>query len=478
MASDPTSRLFLARSFLARSFPARSFPAPGGRRGFILVAIVLAVLVELAYAGFGEKILAHQVPPASLTTATGYYVGYCGDHKCRAPETALSCAVDCRPRCGDGICSPQEDCPRDCTISETCGDLVCDPWEDEAVCPADCAAGCGDGECKDGEKCGSCPTDCCGGPSEPECGDGLCSAPTETMDNCEADCGKPASDPIPPPPPPPVCGDGACELGEGPCSCASDCGPPAPGTNCLCGNGVCNQSAGETCSTCAGDCGSCMPPSTGVCGNAVCEEAKHETCLNCSLDCGTCPAFEDPEGPEPPSNPAEQWDGLDPSYQEHFRMNVSADSFTTPVTGSSTLVVETPLITPEGKRNVVLRDTANGQTTTMNTVASSWNFWGGGVRSPNGKTLVCWNRFTGADSGATHGNMPDPRTGVTLVCRVHDGVAWGPEMTAGGPLPAAWIAELKADAQGRPVVVYQRDSFGTLFNSGKPGDGLYEVTFQ
>ncbi len=454
-----------------------SSAARGGRRGLILTAIALAVVVEALYAGFGEQILAHPVPP-SLTTATGYYVGYCGDAKCRPPETTLSCAEDCQPRCGDRICSPGEDCPRDCTFSETCGDLICDPWEDDAVCPADCAPGCGDGECKDGEQCDTCPVDCCGGPAEPECGDGLCSAPTETMETCEADCGRPATEPIPPPPPPPVCGDGACDLGEGPCSCASDCGPPAQGANCLCGNGVCNRSAGESCSNCAADCGSCMPPSTGVCGNAICEEAKNETCLGCSLDCGTCAAFEDPEGSQPPSDPAEQWDGLDPNYQEHFRMNLSADGFRTPVTGSSTLVVETPLVSPEGKRDVVLRDTASGQVTTVNTLASSWNFWGGGARSTSGRTLVCWNRFTGADSDATHGSMPDPRNGVALICRLHDGVAWGAEMTAGGPLPAAWIAETKVDAQGRPVVVYQRDSFGTLFNSGKPGDGLYEVTFQ
>jgi len=65
------------------------------------------------------------------------------------------------------------------------------------------------------------------------------------------------------------CGDGACNNGETPSTCPSDC---------KCGDGICNGT--ETCSTCPGDCGSC-------CGNGVCDH--NETCATCQSDCGACP---------------------------------------------------------------------------------------------------------------------------------------------------------------------------------------------
>lgn len=51
-----------------------------------------------------------------------------------------------------------------------------------------------------------------------------------------------------------------------------------------CGDGVCNQSAGEYCDNCSADCGTCLTPPP--CGNGVCDEG--ETCSSCQADCGPC----------------------------------------------------------------------------------------------------------------------------------------------------------------------------------------------
>jgi hypothetical protein len=64
------------------------------------------------------------------------------------------------------------------------------------------------------------------------------------------------------------CGDGACNNGETPSTCPSDC---------KCGDGICNGI--EWCGSCSQDCGSC-------CGNSVCD--NNETCSSCSKDCGAC----------------------------------------------------------------------------------------------------------------------------------------------------------------------------------------------
>ncbi|HRC88211.1 MAG TPA: hypothetical protein PK413_21700, partial [Thermoanaerobaculia bacterium] len=344
------------------------------------------------------------------------------------------------------------------------------------TCPADCAPGCGDTTCADTESCDSCPIDCCPGPLPAECGNGLCEGPKEGPDSCPEDCGQPPTGPIPPPPPPPVCGDNRCDLGESPCNCQADCGPPAPGANCLCGNGLCERGKGETCVTCAADCGSCAPPSTGVCGNLICEEDKHENCSNCNLDCGACPVFEDTEIPEPPSDPSLQFDGLDPNFQEHFVPDLSSEDYPFPILGDTTHEVATPLSRPTGERDVVYRKVGGGGSTVLNTASPSWNLLAAGIQLSGGRTAVCWNRLVGTDSAATHGTMPDPRGGVALLCRTWNGTAWGAEQVISAGQPASWLQELKLNAQGKAVVVYLKDSFGTLFNTGKPGDGIVVQT--
>lgn len=382
------------------------------------------------------------------------------------------------PVCGDHVCHPGEaaHCPKDCDISATCGDTVCDPWEDHTLCAKDCKEGCGDAACTTGESCVACPTDCCPpGPIEPECGNNICETGSlgEDSDNCPKDCGKPADGPPPPPPPPPVCGDGSCDLGESPCNCKPDCGPPASASACVCGNGICGP--GESCSSCPGDCGSCLPPSTGVCGNATCETEKGETCFNCSDDCGLCPVFDSVGGP-PPSNPAEQFDGLDPAFQEHFSLDVSAEQYAAPVVGNTAFEVAAPLASGDGKRNVVYRPAGTSGGTVLS-APNTWNLWAQGVKAPSGKTVVCWNRLVGADTSATKGTMPDPRKGVALICAVDNGSGFAAELVVQSGVPAAWLEEMLVLPSGKPAARYRRDSFGTLINSGKPGDGLMEAVF-
>ena len=56
-----------------------------------------------------------------------------------------------------------------------------------------------------------------------------------------------------------------------------------------------------------------------------------------------------------------------------------------------------------------------------------------------------------------------------MVCRLHDGRNWGPEIVIRSGLPATWISGLTFNENGEPVVTYNLDSFGTFLNSGRPG---------
>ena len=455
----------------------RPFGDPRAARRLVLLALVLAVVVEIGYAGFGEDLLA-QVSSSNVLTATGYPLYSCGDRRCTGTENAFTCSRDCRARCGDRICSPGEGatCRSDCDAGGACPNGVCELEESHLLCPQDCAKGCGDQLCEKGEDASTCPTDCSKPtPPQPVCGNEVCETASESPDTCPEDCGTPGFDPPPPPPPPSVCGDGACGAGENPCNCTADCGPVGDPGACACGNGVC--SAHESCSTCSRDCGACPQPPGGTCGDAVCEEAKGEFCSNCAADCGYCPAIDDTTPYEPPSDPAQQSDGLDGSFQVHWSASTSSEDFPAELEGDATHEVATPLADAAGRRDVVYRPTGGGAALTLNTVPLSWNFLAGGVKATNGLTAVCWNRFVGAPSGATQGGLPDPRQGVALICRVHDGKDWGPELVIEAGIPAAWLSGFAINGQGEPVVTYQRDSFGTLFNTGKPGDGEYSTTF-
>ncbi len=82
----------------------------------------------------------------------------------------------------------------------------------------------------------------------------------------------------------PACGNGTCDAGETPNSCAQDCKQTGP----VCGNTVCES--GETTSSCPQDCKQSGP----VCGNGVCESGETKT--SCAKDCGTVSAAGDCSG--------------------------------------------------------------------------------------------------------------------------------------------------------------------------------------
>ena len=168
---------------------------------------------------------------------------------------------DTNSLCGNKTCDPGETatCPDDCPVGDGCGDLDCGSDESLALCPVDCGDGflgkkacalancssawvtcVGDPTCTKLYNCrllcgalASCVTTCnqkassattaaataldacfsgpCHGNKPIFCGDGQCSAPTETVETCPADCKV-------------TCGDGICSPAE---VCAVDCGPPA-----------------------------------------------------------------------------------------------------------------------------------------------------------------------------------------------------------------------------------------------------------
>lgn len=63
----------------------------------------------------------------------------CGDGRCDAGESALSCPNDCPARCGDGVCTHAErasSCAADCPA--VCGDMSCTHDESPFSCIDDC----------------------------------------------------------------------------------------------------------------------------------------------------------------------------------------------------------------------------------------------------------------------------------------------------------------------------------------------------
>ena len=136
---------------------------------------------------------------------------------------------------------------------------------------------CGNGKCEEGEYPSTCAADC-------KCGDGRC-APGE-VGLCKADCD--------------TCGNGKCEPWEFadkagsyiyPGHCPADCSG--------CGDGWCPP--GEGAISCPKDCvtGRCVdafmyPELYRACGDGICGATKTygcaetETCLTCPQDCGPC----------------------------------------------------------------------------------------------------------------------------------------------------------------------------------------------
>ncbi len=207
-----------------------------------------------------------------------------------------------------------------------CGDDACDAaaGEDPRSCPRDCAA-CGDGVCSPGENPGACPEDCCGGVRGAGCGDGVCLGYGcgESPEACPADCGS-------------ACGNGSCDKGENPVSCAEDC------RRSVCGNSVCEPTDGgpEACpSDCAAACGNCVceggedfqacPIDCGSCGDGVCSACGHLLePRRCPADCGGEPSPETCNGVDDDADGTvdeESCDDGDPCTRDRCMPDASCD---------------------------------------------------------------------------------------------------------------------------------------------------------
>jgi hypothetical protein len=117
-----------------------------------------------------------------------------------------------------------------------CGDGICSPGENCSTCETDCGAcandtgTCGDGVCADEEDCSTCSDDC--GICPAYCGDGWCD-PDEDCLTCETDCGTCECTPAPDPTLSGICGTKECGNAEN-----GTCGTVSCGT---CGSGYyCN----------------------------------------------------------------------------------------------------------------------------------------------------------------------------------------------------------------------------------------------
>ncbi|MEY3013822.1 MAG: hypothetical protein RIT45_2557, partial [Pseudomonadota bacterium] len=133
---------------------------------------------------------------------------------------------------------------------------------------------CGNGVCEVGEGPVACPVDCGGGSVAPAAKCGdAVCNGSETCANCVIDCGSC----------PATCGDGSCGSNENCSNCEADCGKCAP----VCGDGSCNGS--ETCSSCQQDCGKCAPTCSDTCTSDVC--ASGTAIQKCTLGSNGCYAL-------------------------------------------------------------------------------------------------------------------------------------------------------------------------------------------
>lgn len=190
------------------------------------------------------------------------------------------------PPCGNGACSPDENCeacPADCDCS------------DGTVCMYGRCSECGNGICGSGEDCWVCPEDCtCGGNLVCEqdgtctdCGNAVCDA-GENCESCVADCNCPWDQ---------TCYAGSCCTPDcdgrdcGPDGCGGECGQCYyPADNCVAPTGQCCDY--DFTSTCTQD--QCIGPQTlEVCQsgylNPECKRTYTQTCgAGCHVADGRC----------------------------------------------------------------------------------------------------------------------------------------------------------------------------------------------
>ena len=188
----------------------------------------------------------------------------CAQSKCGSQWAACAADEACKfaAACVDK-CGGNKTCEQSCVTSAgTSGAQLASLMycAVEVECVAGVGPKCGNGACEAGETPSNCATDCKS--SGPVCGNGQCE-PGETPSTCAQDCKSSG----------PVCGNGKCEAGETASTCAKDCGLPSP----VCGDGKCEGS--ENASNCNKDCGT-----PAKCGDGKCDVG--ETAVNCAVDCG------------------------------------------------------------------------------------------------------------------------------------------------------------------------------------------------
>lgn len=163
-----------------------------------------------------------------------------------------------------------------CVTLGSCGDKVCGADENSSTCSSDCTVKACPKTCNDSNPC---TRDSCGeetgfkcvneslSGNQSGCMNEKCTGKCLCTDDASITCSSAMG--------PGTCKNYACEAG----SCIAK-----PVSNC-CGNGVCEESAGENNDTCsdakAGDC-----KYEEKCGNNICGEK--EFCGNCANDCGDC----------------------------------------------------------------------------------------------------------------------------------------------------------------------------------------------
>lgn len=243
------------------------------------------------------------------------------------PECALAadCAADCNTiACAEAcvksapppfkgvvgdlvICGAKAACFAGGSGLEHCGDDDCTEEETVISCPSDCGiaghpdkiyecivASCQLNFCVNKQKCNAalqCITACTDSACTAECIQQNTGQGTGQLINA-VKCGITAG--CLPPEAGATCGDGKCELSEGPMDCPKDCGEPTPGYKCLldgCASGFCVNS--PTCNNvlvCLGLC------TDGACSQACLDKASPQSkeflfeSLQCAVDAGCMPA--------------------------------------------------------------------------------------------------------------------------------------------------------------------------------------------